>query len=51
MTADNFLALLDPQGFVERDGEYTSQSYGDAERHLEISLKTSLGQVKIEWID
>ena len=51
MTADNFLALLDPQGFVERDGEYTSQDYGEAERHLDISLKASLGQVKIEWID
>jgi hypothetical protein len=51
MATDNFLALIDPQGFVERDGEYTSQNYAQADRHLDISLKTSLGQVKIEWIE
>jgi hypothetical protein len=51
MATDNFLAILDPQGFVERDGEYTSQNYAQADRHLDISLKTSLGQVKIEWIE
>lgn len=51
MTTDNFLAILDPQGFIERDGEYTSQNYGQAERHLDISLKTSLGQVTVLWVD
>lgn len=51
MTTDNFLAILDPQGFVKRDGEYVSQDYGQADRHLDISLKTSLGQVSVVWIE
>ncbi len=51
MTTDNFLAILDPQGFIERDGEYVSQNYQQADRYLDISLKTSLGQVTVLWID
>ncbi len=51
MTTDNFLAILDPQGFIERDGEYVSQNYQQADRHLDISLKASLGQVTVLWID
>ncbi len=51
MTTDNFLAILDPQGFIEHDGEYVSQNYEQADRHLDISLKTSLGQVTVLWID
>ena len=51
MTVDNFLAILDPKGFVKRDGEYFSQDYQEADRHLDVSLKTSLGQVTVEWID
>ena len=51
MTTDNFLTILDPQEFVKRDGEYFSQNYEQADRHLEISLKSSLGQVTVLWID
>lgn len=51
MSTDNFLAILDPQGFTKVDGAYVSQNYQQANRHLEVALKTSLGQVKITWID
>jgi hypothetical protein len=51
MTTDNFLALLDPKGFEKQGDAYVTGDYQDAERRLDVSLKTSLGQVKIEWID
>ncbi len=51
MTTDNFLVILDPKGFVKIDGAYLSQNYQQADRHLEVALKTSLGQVTIQWID
>ncbi len=51
MTTDNFLTILDPQGFIKRNGEYISPNYKQADRHLDISLKSSLGQVTVLWID
>jgi hypothetical protein len=51
MTTDNFLAILHPNGFVKTDDAYLSENYQQADRHLEIALKTSLGQVTVEWID
>lgn len=51
MTTDNFLTILDPQGFVKSDGVYVSQDYEQADRHLDISLKSSLGQVTVLWVD
>jgi hypothetical protein len=51
MTTDNFLAILHPNGFVKTDGAYWSENYQQADRHLEIALKTSLGQVTVQWVD
>lgn len=51
MTTDNFLSIMKPEGFVERDGTWLSANYQGAERHLDLSIRSSLGLVKIEWTD
>jgi len=48
---DRFLASFEPAGLERRGDEWISPGYEKADRHLDISLRTTVGAVKVNWID
>ena len=51
ITMDRFLASFEPAGLVRQGDEWISPDYDKSERHLDITLRTTVGAVKVNWID
>jgi hypothetical protein len=51
LTTDKFLSSLDPAGLVRQGNSYVSPGYAAAPQHLDIELSTTIGGVKVEWVD
>jgi hypothetical protein len=51
ISMDRFLASFEPAGLERRGEEWISPGYDKADRHLDISLRTTVGAVKVNWID
>ena len=49
ITMDRFLASFDPGGLIRRGNEWVTPGYDQAERHLDLALKTTVGGVRIDW--
>lgn len=48
---DRFLTSAETKGLVRRGAAWVSPNYDRAARHLDIDLSTSLGGVRLEWLD
>ncbi|NOT06910.1 MAG: hypothetical protein HOP28_01765 [Gemmatimonadales bacterium] len=44
-----FLAGFESSGFSKENGVYTSANYAAAARHIEVTVTSALGGVKVEW--
>jgi hypothetical protein len=51
ITMDRFLASFEPDGLLRQRDAWISPDYDKAERHLEIGLRTTVGAVRVDWID
>lgn len=51
ITTQQFLASFQPAGFTRQGSRYTSNNNATADRHLDVTLSTSLGGVTVEWVD
>src|SRR5262249_8731558 len=51
ITMDRFLASFEPAGLVRQGDEWISPGYDKSERPLDITLRTTVGAVKVNWID
>jgi cell wall-active antibiotic response 4TMS protein YvqF len=49
VTLDKFLSSFDPEGLERRGNSYRSRGYEQAARHLDISVSTAAGAVRVEW--
>jgi hypothetical protein len=51
ITMDRFLASFEPTGLVRRGNRWETPGYEQAERKLDLALKTTVGGVRIDWTD
>ena len=51
ISLDRFLAAFQPAGLERRGNSFVSPGYDAAARHLDISLATAVGGIRVEWID
>jgi hypothetical protein len=51
ITMDRFLASFEPAGLLRRGDAWLSPGYDQAERHLDIALRTTVGAVRVNWTD
>lgn len=49
ITMDRLLTRFDHSGLIRRGNEWVTPGYEQAERHLDISLTTTIGGVAIDW--
>lgn len=45
------LSSFDSSGFEERDGEYFSSGWGDAEHRLTLVLNTAFSSIDVDWVE
>jgi hypothetical protein len=51
LVVDRFLASFNPVGFSRRGSSYFSEGYDGRERHLRIEIKTTVGDINVEWVN
>jgi hypothetical protein len=51
LTVDRFLASFNPAGFTHRGSTYVSTGFEKMSRHLEISITSTVGDVKVDWVN
>ena len=51
LVVDRFLASFNPAGFTRKGASYFSEGYDSRERHLRIELKTTVGDINVEWVN
>ena len=49
ITMDRLLTSFDHSGLIRRGNEWVTPGYDQAERHLDITLTTTIGGVGIDW--
>ena len=49
VTMNGFLADFDGDGFVKSGKLWTSAGYDRAARHVELTVSSAMGGVKVEW--
>ena len=49
ITMDRLLTSFDHSGLIRRGNEWVTPGYDQAERHLDITLTTTIGGVAIDW--
>lgn len=49
ITMDRLLTSFDHSGLIRRGNEWVTAGYDQAERHLDITLTTTIGGVAIDW--
>jgi Cell wall-active antibiotics response 4TMS YvqF len=48
---DKFLASFKPAGLEQQGTRYESAGYAEAERKLDITVTTAVGEVRVEWAE
>jgi len=51
LVVDRFLASFNPVGFTRKGASYFSDGYDSRQRHLRIEIKTTVGDVGVEWVN
>jgi hypothetical protein len=51
ITMDKFLSSFDPQGLARRGGAWVTRDFDPADPHLDIDLTSSVGAVRVEWVN
>ncbi len=51
LVLDKFLASFEPDGFIRQGTTFHSHGYSQAQRRLRIDLETTVGGVKVEWLN
>ena len=51
LVVDRFLASFNPVGFSRRGASYFSEGYDARQRHLRIEIKTTVGDINVEWVN
>ena len=51
LVVDRFLASFNPVGFSRRGSSYFSEGYDARQRHLRIEIKTTVGDINVEWVN
>jgi cell wall-active antibiotic response 4TMS protein YvqF len=51
ISLDKFFASFKPAGLTQKGTSYESPDYDQAERKLNVAVKTAVGEVRVEWID
>jgi hypothetical protein len=51
LVVDRFLASFNPVGFTRKGSSYFSEGYDARERHLRIEIKTTVGDINVEWVN
>lgn len=51
LVVDRFLASFNPVGFTRKGSSYFSEGYDGRERHLRIEIKTTVGDINVEWVN
>lgn len=51
LVVDRFLASFNPVGFSRKGSSYFSEGYDARERHLRIEIKTTVGDINVEWVN
>jgi Cell wall-active antibiotics response 4TMS YvqF len=51
LSVDRFLATFNPAGFTRRGSGYFSEGFDAKERHLKIDIKTTVGDINVEWVN
>jgi hypothetical protein len=51
LVVDRFLASFNPVGFTRKGPGYFSEGYDTKERHLRIEIKSTVGDINLEWVN
>lgn len=51
LVVDRFLASFNPVGFSRKGSSYFSEGYDGRDRHLRIEIKTTVGDINVEWVN
>jgi hypothetical protein len=51
LVVDRFLATFNPVGFSRKGSSYFSEGYDSRERHLRVEIKTTVGDINVEWVN
>jgi hypothetical protein len=51
LVVDRFLASFNPVGFSRRGSSYFSEGFDARERHLRVEIKTTVGDINVEWVN
>lgn len=51
LVVDRFLASFNPVGFHRQDASYFSDGYEGRQRHLRIEIKSTVGDINVEWVN
>lgn len=51
LVVDRFLASFNPVGFIRKGSSYFSDDYDSRERHLRVEIKTTVGDINVEWVN
>lgn len=51
LVVDRFLASFNPVGFSRKGSSYFSDGYDSRERHLRVEIKTTVGDINVEWVN
>jgi hypothetical protein len=51
LVVDRFLASFNPVGFSRKGSSYFSEGYDRRERHLRVEIKTTVGDINVEWVN
>jgi hypothetical protein len=51
LVVDRFLASFNPVGFSRKGSSYFSEGYDARERHLRVEIKTTVGDINVEWVN
>jgi hypothetical protein len=51
VSMSKFLSSFEPAGLVRRGDDFLSSNYGRTQQHLDLTLTTAVGGVKVEWVD
>jgi hypothetical protein len=51
LVVNRFLASFNPVGFTRQGEGYISDGYSARERHLRIEIKSTVGDINVEWVN
>jgi hypothetical protein len=51
VSMSKFLSTFEPAGLVSRGDDFLSPNYNRSQKHLDLTLTTAVGGVKVEWVD